>query len=69
MVELLPLELKEDLAYVKSLLQEFNQKTGSKIAEELLSTWPEPAQRFVKVNTTLLIFTRVLHFKIIIEIK
>ncbi|XP_046666504.1 glutamate synthase [NADH] [Homalodisca vitripennis] len=49
MVELLPLEQDEDLKYVKSLLEEFHQKTGSKIAQDLLSRWPAPAGQFVKV--------------------
>ena len=51
MVELLPLELEDDLKYVESLLKEFQQKTGSLIAEDLLKTWPEPTSRFVKVTT------------------
>lgn len=49
MVELLPLELDEDLKYVKGLLKEFQEKTGSLIAEELLKTWPAPASKFIKV--------------------
>lgn len=49
MVELQPLVMEEDLKYVKGLLEEFNEKTGSKIAEELLAQWPEPSNRFVKV--------------------
>ncbi|GLG95437.1 NADPH:adrenodoxin oxidoreductase, mitochondrial [Gryllus bimaculatus] len=49
MVELLPLENDEDLKYVASLLKEFQEKTGSLIAEELLKTWPKPAKEFVKV--------------------
>ncbi|KAJ4436798.1 hypothetical protein ANN_16930 [Periplaneta americana] len=48
MVELLPLELDEDLKYVKGLLKEFQEKTGSLIAEELLKTWPAPASKFIK---------------------
>lgn len=51
MVELLPLELQEDLDYVKSLLIEFHEKTGSEIAKELVSVWPEPAKKFIKVRT------------------
>ncbi|XP_068081055.1 uncharacterized protein [Anabrus simplex] len=49
MVELLPLELEEDLAYVQGLLKEFQEKTGSLIAGDMLKTWPEPAKNFVKV--------------------
>ncbi|XP_059052360.1 uncharacterized protein LOC131846961 [Achroia grisella] len=48
-VELLPLELEEDLEYVKKLLEEFVEYTGSVIAQELLTTWPEPAKMFIKV--------------------
>lgn len=50
MVELQPLVMEEDLKYVKGLLEEFHEKTGSKIAEELLAQWPEPSNRFVKVR-------------------
>ncbi|XP_043275732.1 glutamate synthase [NADH] isoform X2 [Venturia canescens] len=49
MVELLPLNKDEDIAYVKTLLEEFIEKTGSLIAQDLLLTWPEPTTRFVKV--------------------
>ncbi|VVC88539.1 unnamed protein product [Leptidea sinapis] len=49
MVELLPLEKKDDLDQVQQLLQEFDQYTGSVIAKELLESWPEPAKKFVKV--------------------
>lgn len=52
MVELLPLEKKEDLAYVAQLLKEFNEKTGSKIARDLLAQWPKPASQFIKVLNT-----------------
>ncbi|XP_049540624.1 uncharacterized protein LOC125954403 [Anopheles darlingi] len=49
MVELLGLELDEDRQTVKDLLQEFVVETGSEVAKELLSKWPEPCQQFVKV--------------------
>lgn len=49
MVELLGLELDEDRQTVKDLLQEFVNETGSEVAKELLSKWPEPCQQFVKV--------------------
>lgn len=49
MVELLPLNKQEDIAYVKELLEEFVEKTGSLIAQDLLTLWPEPTTRFVKV--------------------
>ncbi|GFG41054.1 hypothetical protein Cfor_06824, partial [Coptotermes formosanus] len=49
MVHLFPLELEEDIKYVEGLLKEFQEKTGSLIAEDLLKTWPAPTSRFVKV--------------------
>ncbi|XP_055532181.1 uncharacterized protein LOC129722612 [Wyeomyia smithii] len=49
MVELLGLDLDEDRLVVKTLLEEFVEKTDSEIAKELLSKWPEPCQQFVKV--------------------
>ena len=49
MVQLFPLELEEDIKYVEGLLKEFQEKTGSLIAEDLLKTWPSPTSRFVKV--------------------
>lgn len=49
MVQLFPLELEEDIKYVEGLLKEFQLKTGSLIAEDLLKTWPVPTSRFVKV--------------------
>ncbi|XP_073971203.1 uncharacterized protein isoform X2 [Rhodnius prolixus] len=49
MVELLPLDLPEDIEYVKSLLLEFQEKTESLIAAELLKAWPEPVKDFIKV--------------------
>lgn len=60
MVELQPLVMEEDLKYVKGLLEEFNEKTGSKIAEELLAQWPEPSNRFVKVCLQIIEFVWLL---------
>lgn len=54
MVELLPLEKKEDLDYIESLLREFQAKTGSLVAEDLLKSWPEPSKDFIKVILVLL---------------
>lgn len=50
MVELLQLNQQDDIAYVKQLLEEFVDKTGSLIAQDLLKVWPEPTTRFVKVR-------------------
>ncbi|KAJ8680883.1 hypothetical protein QAD02_016670 [Eretmocerus hayati] len=49
MVELLPLNAKKDIDYVQQLLQEFEEKTGSLIARDLLQIWPEPTNRIFKV--------------------
>ena len=49
MVELLPLEKEEDVIFVRSLLEEFVEKTLSQVAQELLKSWPESRTRFVKV--------------------
>ncbi|KAL7287833.1 hypothetical protein TKK_0017905 [Trichogramma kaykai] len=49
MVELLPLNKKEDIDFVQELLEEFVRKTGSLIAKDLLDIWPEPIHRFFKV--------------------
>lgn len=49
MVELLGLDLDEDRNVVKQLLEEFAETTDSVVAKELLATWPEPCQQFVKV--------------------
>ncbi|XP_063220022.1 uncharacterized protein LOC134529642 [Bacillus rossius redtenbacheri] len=48
-VELLPLVKKEDLDCVEELLKNFYDKTSSLIAKDLLDSWPEPSQRFIKV--------------------
>lgn len=48
-VDLFPLVEKSDLDLVQGLLREFERKTGSLIAKDLLATWPEGAKKFVKV--------------------
>lgn len=50
MVEILPLNEQKDLDYVKELLVEFKEKTGSVIAENLIENWPAAAEKFVKVG-------------------
>ncbi|XP_073839510.1 uncharacterized protein [Musca autumnalis] len=49
LVELLPLELPGDVAQVKELLQDFIEKTGSKIAKDILDNWDQEQAKFVKV--------------------
>jgi glutamate synthase (NADPH/NADH) len=48
-VELLPLDNEEDRTFVKNLLEEFIECTGSKVAQEILAKWPEICSQFVKV--------------------
>lgn len=61
MVELLPLTNSEDIAYVKGLLEEFVEKTGSLIAKDLLMLWPEPTTRFVKVYSRFANYSCTIH--------
>lgn len=49
LVELLPLELAGDVALIKELLQDFIQKTGSKVAKHILDNWSQEQAKFVKV--------------------
>lgn len=49
MVELLSLELPGDLALIKDLLQDFIEKTGSKVAKQILDNWSQEQTKFVKV--------------------
>ncbi len=48
-VSLEPLEPADDRALVEGLLREHAARTGSPIAEELLTAWPQSASRFLKV--------------------
>lgn len=49
MVDLLPLENAEDVFLVKNLLNEFYVKTGSEVADEILRSFNEYREKFVKV--------------------
>ena len=40
----------EDLNGLRQILQEFMEKTGSKVAENILRDWPAAAGDFVKVS-------------------
>ena len=51
-VELLPLEKKEDLDFLHNLLAEFQNETGSTLAQFILDNWEAEQKEFVKVNTT-----------------
>ncbi|XP_067951479.1 uncharacterized protein [Watersipora subatra] len=48
-VDLDPVEEEEDLILLRGLLQEFKERTGSKVACRLLQQWPDAASRFIKV--------------------
>lgn len=50
MVDLLPVDLPEDVSFVENLLKEFFEKTGSAVAQRILSSWPASAKSFTKVN-------------------
>ena len=49
MVDLLPVEDSDDLAYLQTILEEFVAATGSQVGQRLLESWPAAAQKFVKV--------------------
>lgn len=49
MVELLQLQDKQDLDFVKEQLEKFVEATDSQVAKNLLSDWPAKTNRFVKV--------------------
>ena len=44
----------EDLNWLQEILKEFVDKTGSKIAEEILHDWPAATKDFVKVDYVIL---------------
>jgi len=44
------LDLEEDVTFVHDLLTEFQQKTGSKHAHNILNNWAEERQHFIKVS-------------------
>lgn len=49
LVELLPLQAKEDVELVQNLIQELVDKTGSEIGSKILQNWTEEMKKFVKV--------------------
>lgn len=48
-VDLLLLDKEKDKAFVKTLLEEMAENTGSEIAKKILNTWPAECGKFVKV--------------------
>ncbi len=49
MVELEPVVKDIDITWLQQILREFQEKTGSEVAEEILQNWPESCKDFVKV--------------------
>ena len=49
-VDLLPVSLQEDMQFLRDFITEFKDKTGSMVAEKVLSDWPESLKLFIKVN-------------------
>ncbi|MBZ0166171.1 MAG: glutamate synthase large subunit, partial [Candidatus Omnitrophica bacterium] len=52
MVELFPVELPEDIAELKTLIQNHRDYTGSTVAEGVLNNWDAALPQFVKVFPT-----------------
>ena len=50
-VDLLAVESEEDLQWLKEMLTEFKDKTGSEVAAQVLATWPAMVSDFIKVGT------------------
>ena len=46
----MPVDRAEDLNWLRDTLQDFVVKTGSALAQRLLSDWPASAKLFVKVR-------------------
>lgn len=49
MVELLELNLEQDVTFVKELISEFVEKTGSVVGQNVLDNWETSRQQFIKV--------------------
>ena len=45
-----PLETEEDVRFVKDLIAEFQDKTGSLVAKDILDNWESARAKFVKVD-------------------
>lgn len=48
-IDLVPVDLADDLDWLKVTLQDFKDRTGSEVAANVLNNWPASAQQFVKV--------------------
>ena len=49
MVDLDPVDAEEDIAELRELIAEHQQKTGSTVAATVLDRWPAVLKQFVKV--------------------
>ena len=49
MVDIFPLETEPDVKFVQETLDEFQKKTGSLLALEILENWEQQKQHFLKV--------------------
>ncbi|KAL1240948.1 amyloplastic,Glutamate synthase [NADH] [Trichinella spiralis] len=48
-VDLDPVQTEEDAKTLKALIVEFHEKTGSRVAEKIITKWSKSVKRFVKV--------------------
>ncbi|KRZ19459.1 Glutamate synthase [NADH], amyloplastic, partial [Trichinella zimbabwensis] len=48
-VDLDPVQSEEDAKMLKTLIVEFHEKTGSRVAEKIITKWSKSVKRFVKV--------------------
>lgn len=53
-VDLEPVELKEDIEFLKGIITEFLNKTESQVAEKILQDWSVSLKRFVKVRRNIM---------------
>ena len=51
-VALEPLKKNIDVDFVRELLDEFHQKTGSVVAKSILDDWDTEKAKFIKVGVT-----------------
>ena len=51
-----PLKKNIDVDFVRELLQEFQEKTGSQVALDILNNWDTEKDKFIKVRHFLLIY-------------
>ncbi|XP_023222592.1 glutamate synthase 1 [NADH], chloroplastic-like [Centruroides sculpturatus] len=49
MVDIFPVELNEDLKFLKEIISEFHTKTESDVAARILKEWPDSTKQFLKI--------------------